>query len=337
MVLELSHRNGALKPRGAVSARSPFFRSLKPAIPFPQAKAHLERSLRMKSLLWPLALLCFLGCDPEPSEEITEYVYCEVESPGVRELNENDAVFPLDRWERWMLGTRVEHMVMPNVLNMAGIHSRKEMMALTDRIFDAASAYEDPNEMPAQIAHAVRAAYLLLGFYGSIQDAHRIFQAVQHYRLDLDREAQDNESDWHRFRMRSLGYFLMRDHLKPQPDRELMAQIEDYLNACSHSIESSCWTQSHDHFAYTMDYSNALYALAYGNSAYVNQKCARDLERTDDPNYRLYAQKANAILACVNQNREFYTALLPPVMDEAEIDQYDPLLDVDWSKRPIIH
>lgn len=291
----------------------------------------------MKSSLLPMALLCCLGCDPDGAKEIPRYSDCEFDSLGSRELDENDAVFPLDRWEIWMLSSYDEHMVDPVVLNMAGIHSRHEMKVLIDRIFEAASAYDDLNELPTQIEHAVRAAYLLLGFYGSLQDAHRILQEVQHYRLDIDKEEHDIESDWQRFRIRSLGYFLMRDHLKPQPDRELMVQMEDYLNACSHSVETSCWTQKHDHFAYMMDYSNALYALAYGNSAYIQQKCERDLERVDDPNYRLYAQKAHAIFNCLKENAAFYDALLPPVVDESEIDRYDELLDVDWNAQPIVY
>ncbi len=209
----------------------------------------------------------------------------------------------------------------PEALQRVGLHSRKEITAFAHRVLkmDLSPCMSGVSSSVAGLASL--GAYTLLGYYGSLEDAQAHFEAVK--ALDAGTLKKMSESERARLEpmVETLGYYLMRDHLMPQPKRELVAEIEDYLYRCSSIEGPSCWPHEEFDEAIHDLWSGAFSAMSLSLSRRAKKRAQKyaDFPKESEPAFWGRIALKQIEIAEGLQERE--RKQLPPLLPEAEIDR----------------
>ncbi len=209
----------------------------------------------------------------------------------------------------------------PEALQRVGLHSRKAITAFAHRVLqmDLSPCIRDAGSTASHLLPL--GAYTLLGYYGSLEDARAHFEAVK--ALDVGMLKQMPEDEWQRLEpmVETLGFYLMRDHLMPQPKRELIAEIDDYLYRCSSLEEPSCWPHDEPLEAIHELWSGAFHAMSASLSRRAKKRAQKyaDFPRDSGPAFWGMVALKDIEIAEGLQERE--RKQLPPLLPEAEIDR----------------
>ncbi len=270
-------------------------------------------------LLFPAAAIFFLAChskehqQPEPEPSAAEIL----RSPDVVPKD-----WPLTKEEHDFLTSGVRRKAFdPKELQKIGFHTRKEIVAFAYRVLemDLAPIARTMNRDAYRLVS--EGAYVLLGLYGSLEDAQKHFDAVKALDGKLSEDIESIEAVRAQTLIKTLGYYLMRDHLMPQKERTLMVEIEDFLYRCGELDTDSCWPYENMISPNNYFRSRALETSAYSCSERIK---ARAKEYAANPKGSLESSVGEIMLqkmAYAEQNAELFKKRLPPVLPESEIDR----------------
>ncbi len=171
-------------------------------------------------------------------------------------------------------------------------------------------------------------AYYLLGYYGSLEDAQKIFEEVKQINSRDDTEEWEDQWIMYVRMIESLGLFLMRDRFMPQKDRALMTEIEEFLERCAELVKGEgCWT-AEDQQSIRGTLCNVSFdALSDGGGQKIKaylKKIEDYLETHSGREERRYAElqlkRITKNTECLDSRAENIRKYFPPVQPEAEIE-----------------
>ena len=274
----------------------------------------------MKTCL-PLFLaltIAALGCKSKPDKQREDNTYAVVVGPP----QEIPADWPMTREQYLLIGYNAyERALDSKALELAGLHSRKEIVEFAYEVLkmDLSPIERDMIESSGRAAQ--RGAYTLLSYYGSIEDAQKLFDAVKAIDGKVVDQNLDGQHTVYIKMVEALGYFLMRDHFMPQRERTLMQEIDDYLYQCSEISRDSCW-----------DYEGrpeAIGSLMLAAIDGIERSCsdrvkARAKAQTAYPEGSIthqFGKSALEEIARIEDLADKIRKQLPPVLSESEIDR----------------
>ncbi len=271
-------------------------------------------------------LLCILiasftaSCKSKPkSEPQPEVTYMADREAPPQQVPDD---WPITKEQYELIGwDTASKLLDPQAIEAAGFHSRKEIVEFAYRLLKM-DYTPIARVMGERFEGEDRgAAYEILGHYGSLEDAKKHFDAVK----AIDAGDYEKSSAQHQiltdYMVRSLGYYLMRDHFLPQEDRDLMIEIEEFFYRCTEAGAHTCWLYNGQTTKVAYMQPSARYAIAKGCSERVK---ARAKAYASDPKGSWTEHCGHDILTIVKQtetNADRIRKQLPPVLPEKEIDQ----------------
>ena len=218
------------------------------------------------------SIFCF-GCKSKPADP-------EETSQSTDAPMEKGIALPDSTPDDWPLSVDEIRLLRRNHLKLElkpwetlGFHNREDIVDLAHKTLASDLSPIARDVVDGFIGQLQGYAYQLLGLYGSLEDAERHFNAVKeivHQGGLYEEPASNIVRHWQM--LRSLGFYLMRDHFMPQKERSLMVGIGDCLLSCTSSGTPSCWPYP--------DYDNgddslrryALNALSYSCSERAKER-----------------------------------------------------------------
>ncbi len=274
----------------------------------------------MKTCL-PLFLaltIAALGCKSKPDEQREDNAYAMMAVPPEKV----PADWPMTREQYMILGYDTpEHALDSKELEKAGLHSRKEIVGFAYKVLEMDLSPIARDMISSSGIAAQMGAYELLGYYGSIEDAQKLFESVKAIDGKTARENLDGKQYLYWKMVESLGYYLMRDHLMPQKDRTLMQEIEDFLYRCSDIEQISCWDYESRPKVIDALTLHAIEAISLGSSERMHLRAKKYVTYPQDSIYHLYGSIELENLAWVEERAEKIKRQLPPMLPESEIDR----------------
>ncbi len=191
---------------------------------------------KLKLISFIVLLLC-LGCKSKPETQVVQKTNIEM----AKEIGLPDVIpedWPLTREEIEALEFSPVGLY-TKALESIGLHTRSEIVAYAYKLLEMDLS---PLERYRHAGFFQGVAYQLLGLYGSLEDAEKHFHDVKSIVHQGEYLAEPLNDMLKNMQMiRSLGFYLMRDHFMPQENRSLMVEIEEYLLSCTIIDTPSCW------------------------------------------------------------------------------------------------
>ena len=276
------------------------------------------------TLLSLMAFTFCLGCKSKPVIVVQDSARGEIPEEkqiALPETKPDD--WPITRAEVELL--RSDHLKLElKPWNELGYRHRADLVAFARKVLESDLAPIDRDLDNSFSGRIQGAAYQLLGLYGSIEDAARHFQDVKDivhrggfYKEPVSDMLKNMDM------VRSLGFYLMRDHFMPQSNRELMVEIEDYLLNCTVIGTPSCWPYP--------DFDNgdddlrryALNALAYGCSERTKERLKTYTSLKEPDLFLTEGRYDQEEMEKIEKRGDEIRAKLVPVLPESELSKLE--------------
>ncbi len=273
-----------------------------------------------RAMLALMTAVLLPGCHsmPQPAPQ-TEVTYGGDREAPPQQIPDD---WPITKAQYALIGwDTASKLLDPQAIEAAGFHSRKEIVAFAYRLLQMDYAPIARVMGGSNEGEDRGAAYEILGHYGSLEDARKHFDAVKAIDGNQYEHENVNQMILMHYMIKSLGYYLMRDHFMPQKENDLIQQIEDYLYQCSEINASSCWPYEGIETPndYLREYARA--AVNLGCSQRAQSRAQENASQLKGSLYELYGSDDLAFIERTEAKADRIKNQLPPVLPEEEIDQ----------------